>query len=72
MVKIQIYLIDGNIIEYQVRDEMAARDHMHKIVMGGYREVKNDVLTWFPPQYILKVKAYPFKGGYYKDTKVVS
>jgi hypothetical protein len=71
-VKVQVYTTDGNIYEYEVESEEKARDHMDKIVESGYRRKENEnTLVWYPPQYILKVKAKPFKGGYYND-KVVS
>ena len=71
MVKVQVYLADGNILEYEVKNERAAREHAYYITQEGYRSVQDGILTWYPAHFIKKVKLQPFKGGYYSD-KVIS
>jgi len=71
MVTVRIYLADGNILEYEVKDEKKAREHAHAIIEGGYRSVTDEELSWYPPSFIKKVVLRPFRGGYYMD-KVVS
>lgn len=71
MVKVQIYLVDGNIVEYEVKDEKSAREHAYFITQEGYRSVRDGILTWYPAHFVKKVKLLPFKGGYYPD-KIIS
>lgn len=57
--KISVYIDNGNVFEYEVETERAAREHADAIIKTGYRSVTEDepdVLTWYPPHRILKVK----------------
>ena len=58
-IKISVYINDGNVFEYEVRDVTAARDHVSKIVATGYRHSAanaTDELVHYPPHRIDKVK----------------
>lgn len=59
MAKISIYIDNGNVYEYDVATEAAAREHADAIIKTGYRSVQTDeltTLTWWPPHRINKVK----------------
>ena len=59
MPKISVYIDTGNVLEYEVGTEAAAREHADAIIKTGYRSVNADsplVLTWWPPHRIAKVK----------------
>lgn len=64
MTKIEVYLDDGRVFEYEVVCPTKAREHTYAIVAGGYRHVSGGVLEHFPPHRILKVKA---SGGLETD-----
>lgn len=58
-VKVSVYLENGTVRFYYVKDVAQARDHASAIVRSGYRAVHKDVLnelTWWPPHKIEKVK----------------
>lgn len=59
MPQISVYIDTGNVYEYSVATEAAAREHAAAIIKTGYRSVQSDeltVLTWWPPHRISKVK----------------
>jgi hypothetical protein len=59
MPKISVYVDTGNVYEYSVGSEAAAREHADAIIKTGYRSVQGDELTtitWWPPHRIAKVK----------------
>jgi hypothetical protein len=69
--QISVYLDDGRVYEYEVADELKAREHCSAIAATGYRH--NDgtgVFEHYPPHRITKIKAtggpiatkYPDKG----------
>lgn len=60
MIKIEVYLENGNVYWYEVNSTDRARDHVHEIIQNGYRhtEENSDILEWFPPHRILKVKIH--------------
>ena len=58
MVKILVYLDNGNVCQYEVADEAKAREHASAIINTGYRSVNQEaenVMTWIPPHRINKV-----------------
>ena len=68
--QISVYLDDGRVYQYKVRDDLKAREHCSAIVATGYRHNNGDgEFEHYPPHRILKVKA---TGGKiptkYKDT----
>jgi len=66
---IQIYIDNGNVYEYEVPSEEAARDHCHAIVMTGYRSTHtdDDSFTWYPPHRIHKIKVFGGMTSNYRD-----
>jgi hypothetical protein len=59
MGKLSVYIDTGNVFEYSVATEAAAREHADAIIKTGYRSAQADaphVLTWWPPHRIAKVK----------------
>jgi hypothetical protein len=59
MPRISVYVDTGNVHEYDVPTEAAAREHADAIIKTGYRSAQTDdplVLTWWPPHRISKVK----------------
>jgi hypothetical protein len=56
---ILVYIDDGNVFEYDITDPdgSKSREHSSAIVRGGYRTVRDGVLTVFPPHRIAKVVA---------------
>lgn len=57
--KINVYLTNGNVNVYEVPNEAKAREHADSIIRTGYRSVSEEepnVLTYWPPHAILKVK----------------
>ena len=60
MIKIRVYMDDGRVFEYETADGASAREHMDAIISGGYRHTplaEPDLLEWYPPHRIVKVKA---------------
>ena len=68
MNKIQVYMDDGRVFEYDV-DEDQTLEHAHAIITGGYRhQGKDDKFEeWYPPHKIKKLK-YPGNETAYFDT----
>lgn len=64
---IHVYLDDGTKFKYECPAEQA-REHVHAIVMTGYRRCVNGTLTHYPPHRILKVKAMGNQRTEYVDT----
>ena len=62
-IKLSVYLVNGNVYEYEVASQDKAREHSAAIVATGYRSCDNDdptkagTLTHWPPHAILKVVA---------------
>jgi hypothetical protein len=59
MASIRVYIDNGNVYEYDVGTEAAAREHADTIIRTGYRSVQSDnpkALTWWPPHRIVKVR----------------
>lgn len=61
---ISVYLDDGRIFEYDVKDESKAREHASAIVLTGYRHNDGVVFEHYPPHRILKVKASNIPTNY--------
>ena len=58
MITVQVYLMCGIVHEYQVASPASAREHADAIIQRGYRSVPegSEVMTYWPPHQILKVK----------------
>ncbi|MGD2071878.1 MAG: hypothetical protein PVG65_00105 [Candidatus Thorarchaeota archaeon] len=55
-VKIYVYMQDGRIFEYEVANATKAREHAHRIVNYGWRNVEEGEMVYYPIHQILKVK----------------
>lgn len=64
MVKISVYMDDGRVFEYEVIDEIKAREHAHKIVTQGYRHLFGKELEVYGPHRIDKVKVSDATSSY--------
>ncbi len=53
---IEVYLDDGRVFSYQVRDAFKGREHASAIVATGYRSTDGNDLVWYPPHRIVKVR----------------
>lgn len=57
MIKVQTYLDDGRIFEYEVNNPAKGREHASAITKGGYRHNPGkDYLEHYGPHRVLKVK----------------
>jgi hypothetical protein len=69
--KVQVYLDDGRVFEYEVPTEEKAREHSFAIVTTGYRHVAGSdadaTLEHYPPHRINKVKVSGGVSTLYKD-----
>lgn len=71
MIKLYVYLIDGNVSIYSVENEWKAREHAEKIWSSGLRvEIKNRI-EWLNPKYIDKI-CWDIKKADYLNKKYKS
>jgi len=56
-ITIQVYMDDGRVFEYKVKDANKAREHVSAIAAGGYRHTGEGSLEHYPPHRFLKIKA---------------
>ena len=56
MVKITVYLQDGRTFSYDVEDAVKAREHAHRIINYGWRNIENGCMNYYPTHQVLKVK----------------
>lgn len=52
---ITVYLQDGRTFNYYVSDPIKAREHAHRIINYGWRNVVNGVMEYYPVHQVLKV-----------------
>ena len=55
MVEISVYMQDGRVFNYEVEDAIKTREHAHRIVNYGWRNVVKRVMEYYPVHQILKV-----------------
>jgi hypothetical protein len=55
MVEIQVYMQDGRVFKYEVANGVKAREHAHRIINYGWRNVTDDRMEYYPVHQILKV-----------------
>ena len=68
-IKVQTYLDDGRVFEYDVSDAAKGREHIAAIVKGGYRHNSGSgYLEHYPAWRILKVKLVGDIPTNYPDT----
>lgn len=53
--KVNVYMQDGRVFNYEVKDAVKAREHAHRIVTLGWRNVTDDVMEYYPVHQVLKV-----------------
>ena len=54
-IEVKVYLQDGRVFKYYVEDSVKAREHAHRIVNYGWRNVVNGVMEYYPIHQVLKV-----------------
>jgi hypothetical protein len=66
---IRVYIDNGQVWEYEVKDQMAARDHVDAIIKTGYRhnDGKGDFIA-YPAHRISKVRILGIVDTLYPDT----
>ncbi len=69
MKKVQVYLDDGRVFEYEVSNEEKVREHCSAIIAGGYRHNDGNVFEHYPPHRILKVKSEKISTLYKDKTR---
>lgn len=50
-----VYFKNGNVFDYEVKNEKKAREHADKIWTTGYRDMIDGRMEWFGSHYIDKV-----------------
>lgn len=55
MTTIKVYLQDGRVFSYEVEDAVKAREHAHRIINWGWRNVVNGTMEYYPVHQVLKV-----------------
>lgn len=55
MTEINVYMQDGRVFSYNVADPVKAREHAHRIITLGWRNVVNGIMEYYPVHQILKV-----------------
>jgi len=53
---IKVYMQDGRVFAYAVQGESKAREHAHRIIHYGWRNIEEGVMCYYPVHQILKVK----------------
>ncbi len=55
MTTINVYLQDGRVFSYDVANDTKAREHAHRIINYGWRNVEECVMCYYPVHQVLKV-----------------
>lgn len=55
MVTINVYMQDGRTFTYDVEDSTKAREHAHRIINYGWRNVRYKKMEYYPVHQILKI-----------------
>lgn len=56
MVDLIIYMQDGRTFTYKVEGAIKAREHAHRIITQGWRNIEDNVMVYYPVHQVLKVK----------------
>jgi hypothetical protein len=56
MTTILVYLQDGRVFCYDVASPDKAREHAHRIINYGWRNVEEGTMCYYPVHQVLKVK----------------
>ncbi|MBT6050794.1 MAG: hypothetical protein HOG49_28665 [Candidatus Scalindua sp.] len=54
-ITINVYMQDGRVFKYEVSDSAVAREHAHRIITEGWRNVENGIMSYYPVHQVLKV-----------------
>ncbi len=55
MVTINVYMKDGRVFKYDVKDIAKAREHAYRIVTECFRNNDNGIMEYYPTERIFKV-----------------
>ena len=55
MKTLNLYMQDGRVFRYKVTDSAKAREHAHRIITTGWRNVTNGIMEYYPVHQVLKV-----------------
>ena len=55
MWKINVYMVDGRVFTYTIPTAVKAREHAHRIINYGWRNVTDGIMEYYPVHQILKV-----------------
>lgn len=58
--QINVYMQDGRVFKYNVANTAKAREHAHRIITLGWRNVTDGIMEYYPVHQILKV-AFPYE-----------
>ena len=61
--KINVYMQDGRVFDYDVANCTKAREHAHRIVNYGWRNVVDGIMEYYPVHQVLKV-TFEYKEDY--------
>lgn len=61
MITINIYMQDGRVFQYGVINAVKAREHAHRIINYGWRNIVDGVMEYYPVHQINKV-TFPDPG----------
>lgn len=68
MITITIYMVDGRTFHYKVDDEVKAREHAHRIINHGWRNIVNGIMEYYAIHQVLKVTFPMKKKDYMAET----
>jgi hypothetical protein len=52
---INVYMQDGRVFNYNCANPIKAREHAHRIVSYGWRNVVDGIMEYYPVHQVLKV-----------------
>ena len=55
MTTINVYMQDGRVFKYDVINMAKAREHAHRIITSGWRNVTDGIMEYYPVHQVLKV-----------------
>ena len=66
MVTVNVYMQDGRVFGYDVSNSTKAREHAHRIITNGWRNVTDGVMEYYPIHQVLKV-TFDYTADYLGD-----
>ena len=55
MTTINVYMQDGRVFHYEVDNGVKAREHAHRIINYGWRNIEDGLMVYYPVHQVLKV-----------------